>query len=303
MPWRTIPFVLLVTLVLSVPACSKKANTPGGDGGAPVPRGVDSDPNAAYTLQVREIQEGDKTEVVRHEATTQTQRGGTNTVEKLEKRLEYAEHIQLMPPGAPLPTKLTRTYAVAQKSDKSGQLQPLSFHGKTVSIEKSGATYGFKVDGKMMPRTDSAELEAEFSQADKVRIEALLPNRPVKVGEEWSVDRSVLHGFGIRSADVNLAKSSLTARLARAYTLDGKQWGQIAFNFDLVIDPNITGGKIRGLEGMWRIAGTFDVVIDGSASDNIVKGTVKAELIGRHKASESKLEVEGTIEKSVRMVR
>jgi len=304
MPRRLVPFVVFVLLVLSITACSRKADTPGPEGGPrPEPRGVDSDLNATYTLQVREIQEGDRTEVLRHESTTQTRRGTNGGTDKLERRLEYNEHIEQMPRGAPLPSRLTRTYRVAQKSEKSGSLQPLPFQGKTVAIEKRGAAFSFKVDGKTMPRTDSAELEEEFRQADKVKIEALLPGRPVRVGEEWSVDRAVLRAFGAQSADVDFSKSTLTARLARAYTLDGKQWGQIAFTFDLVIDPDMTGGKIRGVEGTWKIAGTLDVVIDGSATDSIMKGTVKAELAGRHKASESKLEVEGTIEKSVRTVR
>lgn len=300
---RALPFVLFVPLVLFTVACSKKPDAPGPDGGASAPRGVDSDPGAAYTIRVRELQEGDKTDVVRYESTTETRRGGNSGTDKLEKRLEYTEHIVQMPKGAPLPIKLTRTYKVAQKSDKAGLMQPLPFHGKTVTIEKRGSAYGFKVDGKTMPRADSAELDVEFRQADKVRIDALLPDGPVKVGDEWSVDREALKAFGNLSTDVDFAKSKLTARLARAYTLDGQQWGQIAFDFDLVIDPDITAGKIRGLEGTLKIAGTFDVVIDGSARDNIMKGSVKAELAGRHKASESKLEAEGTIERSVRTVK
>jgi hypothetical protein len=305
MPRRCVPSVLFVPLVLFVTACSKKADAPGPDGGAPrpEPRGVDSDPNAAYTLRVRDIQEGDKTEVVRYESTNQTQRGGTSTTEKLEERLEYTEHIIQMPKGAPLPTRLTRTYTIAQKSDKAGAMQPLPFQDKTVAIEKRGATYSFKVDGKLLPGTDSAGPAEEFRPANKASIEMLMPDRPVRLGDEWSVDRAVLQAFGGVPPNADFAKSKLTARLARAYTLDGKQWGQIAFDFDLVIDPDITGGKIRGLEGMMKIAGTFDVVIDGSAPDSIMKGTVKSELVGRHKASESKLESEGTIEKSVRMVR
>jgi hypothetical protein len=294
----------IALLLAALIGCSKKsADSPGG-APVPEPRGVDSDPKALYSLKVRGMQEGDKTEVVRRESTTENRKGGNSGTTKLEKHLEYNEHILKMPGGAHLPTKLSREYKVAQKTDlASAQLQPLSDQGKTVTIEKRGAGYHYTIDGKTPPRADVAEFDAEFRSADKVRIEALLPGEPVKVGDEWPVDRAVLRAFGEMSPDVDFEKSTLKARLARAYTLDGKQWGQIAFDIDLVIDPDITGGKIRGLEGTRKLSGTFDVVIDGTSRDNILKVTVKAALAGRHKATETKSEIEETIEKSVRMVK
>ena len=44
----------------------------------------------------------------------------------------------------------------------------------------------------------------------------------------------------------------------------------------------------------------FDAVIDGSARDSIMKSTVKSALSARHKATETKAEMDATIERTVR---
>jgi hypothetical protein len=297
---QLVPFVLLVLVTIS---CSKKTDTPGGNGGGPgpEPRGVESDPNATYTFRIRGVQKDDRTEMARHEASTEIRRGGGNETIKREKRFEYTEHILALPDGAVLPTRLTRNYSIAQSRDvKSGQMQPFAFQGKTVTIEKRGAFYQYTVDGKPLPRTETVELDGEFKIADKVGIDALLPDGPVKVGAHWPISREILVAFGGPFPDVDFSKSMLSGKLTRAYSLDGKQWGQIAFDFDLVIDPDIVGGKVRREEGTLKIAGTFDVVIDGSARDSIMKATVKSVLSGRHKATPTKVEVDATIERTVR---
>jgi hypothetical protein len=300
MPRRLSAFAILLLVVVG---CSKKADTPGANGSvpAPEPRGVESDPNATYTFKIRGVQKDDKTEVVRHESSTIIRRGGSNETIKREERFEYTEHILEIPEGATLPSRLTRNYSIAQSMDaKSGQMQPFSFQGKTVTIEKRGASFRYTVDKKPLPQPETLELDREFKNADKVRIDALLPDGPVKVGGHWPISREILRAFGGASPDVDFSKSMLSGKFTRAYTLGGKQWGQIAFDFDLVIDPDIVGGKIRREEGTIKYAGTFDVVIDGSARDSIMKATVKRVLSGRHKATETKAEMDATIERTVR---
>jgi hypothetical protein len=296
--------VLFVVLALFLTACSKKAEPPDG-APAPEPRGVDSDPNAVYSLKIRPVQKGDKTEVVRRESSAEVRRGGANETLKLGKHFEYSEHILEMPEGAPLPTRLTRDYKVAQKimDPKAGELKPLAFEGKTVAIAKRGAFYQYTVDGKPLAQPETIELDAEFRDAEKVKIDTLLPEGPVKIGERWPVRREILQAFGTVSADTDFSKSSLSAVFTRAYTLDGKQWGQITFDFELVIDPSITGGKVRGPEGTLKTTGTFDIVIDGTSRDSIMKGSVKGELAGYHKASAVKSEIDTTFEKTARMVK
>ena len=262
---------------------------------------MDSDPNAVFMFKVRTLQEGDKTDVLRSESITTENRQGAKTEQtKYERRFEYLERILQMPVGAALPTKLTRTYHVAQRTDpRTGQLQPLPFNGKTIDIEKRGAGYRFTIDGKPMPRLDALELDAEFQNADRVTIEALLPDHGVKVGESWTVPPAILKAFGGEvSRGVDLARSRLTARLARAYTKEGRQWGSIAFDFELV--PRAASAKpARDGERTLKVAGTFDVVIDGSAPDNVMKGTITSEVSGKKQGIDVKTSINGTVERSV----
>jgi hypothetical protein len=284
--------VLAVALVIAV-GCSKK-NEPGGGGGASGDGRVEGDPNATYTLKIRPVQEGDQTNVIRSDSsTTETKRGAKTERSKFEKRFEYLERIVEMPAGAALPTKLTRTYHVARRTDlKSGELQPLPFNGKTVDIEKKGSSYQLTIDGKRMPREDAVELESEFRSADKLKIDALLPDHPVRVGESWTLASAILKAFGEdMSAGMDLTKSRLTAQLARAYTQDGHQWGTIAFDFELV--P-------KAVTGTMKVAGTFDTVIDGTAPDGIMKGTVKGDITGKDRRGEFKTIIDGAVEKTVR---
>lgn len=294
---RLIAFAVLVLIVIG---CSKKKDDPAGGGGD---GGVDGDPNATYTLKIRAVQEGDKTNVIRSDSTTtETKRGAKTEQFKHEVRFEYFEHILELPAGTTLPTKLTRTYHVARRTDpKSGQLLPLSLNGKTVDIEKKGSSYQYTIDGKRVSREDALELDAEFRNADKIRTEALLPDHPVKVGESWTVPPEILKAFGgDTSAGVDLTKSRLISRLARAYTKDGRQWGSIAFDFDLVLDPKVIGKAGGDAVGTVKIGGTFDIVIDGSARDAVMKGTVKGDVTGKNRGGEFKTTIDGSVEKTVR---
>lgn len=295
-----------VLLVLSLIGCSKKPDAPaggGGDGATPAAerRGVDSDPNTTYTFKIRDVREGDKSQVVYHEASTENQHSASTSTIKREKRFEYTEEILAMPEGSPIPSRLTRDYAVAQSlDDKSGQMQPYSFQGKTVLFEKGGAFYRYTVEGKPLSRSETMEFDDEFKKAEKARIEALLPDGPVKVGGHWPISREIVPAFGADPSSVDFSKSMLSGKFNRAYTLDGKQWGQIAFDFDLVIKPDVFRGNIRREDETVKVTGTCDVVIDGSARDSILKATVKGSFTGRLKAAKTKVELDGTIERTVR---
>src|SRR5689334_14213589 len=117
--------LLTLTAAISfVIGCSRPKTGPaggGGDNGA-----VESNPDAIYTLKLRPVQEGDKTDVIRYESmTTEVKRGAKTEHFQRESQFEYLEQIQEMPAGAALPTRLTRTYHTARRTDlKTGQLMP-----------------------------------------------------------------------------------------------------------------------------------------------------------------------------------
>ncbi len=125
-----------------------------------------------------------------------------------------------------------------------------------MDIEKKGSNFQFTINSKADPREDSVELASEFAAQDKFKIDSLLPDHAVKIGESWNVKPDILKAFGDEmAAGIDSTKSRLNARLARAYTQDGQQWGSIAFDFGLV--PKSAAETMK-------VAGTFDLVIDGS---------------------------------------
>src|SRR6478735_8160581 len=100
---RMIPLAVAIVLVVG---CKKKTPSTDNDGG---------DPNATYTIKLREAQQGDKSTNTSHE--TAALDFGKGQKLNTETKLEYTEHIIEMPAGAAVPTKLTRTYTVAKSSD------------------------------------------------------------------------------------------------------------------------------------------------------------------------------------------
>ena len=96
---KMIPLAVAITLALG---CSKKKD--------------EGDPNATYTLKFRDPQQGEKYEVTVAE-TSEMDMGGKGDKMTTQKKYEYTEHILEMPAGEKQPTKLTRAYKVAQRTD------------------------------------------------------------------------------------------------------------------------------------------------------------------------------------------
>lgn len=301
---KMIPLAVAIVLVLG---CKKKEETGGGGGDG----GTDSDPNATYTLKFRGEQQGDKVDVVESSSmTNENTKAGKSETRTNKKRYEYTEHILEMPAGANKPTKLTRAYRVAEHTDfKTKDVKALSFQGKTVTIEKDTkkgiSPYKFTVDGKPLDFMEALDLDGEFRSDKKGNeLDVFLPKNPVKVGDTWTVDPEKLKSFtgGLASA-ADKSKSTYTCKLTRAYTKDGKQWGVIAFDFDMPVDvAQASKGREAGT-GSIKFTGTLDAVIDGSAPDHTLKGTMKASFSNPTKGAEAKGTTEMTIEHSVKTVK
>src|SRR5262249_55026173 len=150
--------------------------------------------------------------------------------------------------------------------------------GKTLTIEKNKTGYGFSVDGK---KIDSFETIALVFDRDKEDFEAgLLPKQPVKVGETWTVEPEAVKSLlGPASGTANLSKSTLNCKLARAYTKDGKQWGVLEIDFNIVYEAT-PGQMVTTGSGTMRINGSLDAVLDGSAGDRALKITSQVAFSG-----------------------
>jgi hypothetical protein len=280
-------------LFLVVLGCSKKKEDGGGGGEV---RGVDGDPDATYTLKIRPVAKGDRYAVTSAESSSTTiEHGGKSRKVDAEKQFEYTEEVLELADGSAAPARLTRAYKVARRTSvQSKPVEPLSYQGKTVLIERVGKNYRYTVDGKHLPPAETLEFDAEFRDIEHEPTAALLPKRPVKVGESWPVDPAEIRFLGTLPG-ANLSKSSLSCTLKRAYTLDGKQWGVIAVEFTIALDPARSGG-----EGTLRYTGTLDAVVDGSSREGTIKGT---QNLTHTALNGAKTTADGSTEKTVKSVK
>jgi hypothetical protein len=271
--------------------CSKKKDDDSGSGGD------SGDPNATYTIKLRGEQKGDKLQVVKTRSGTQTTTvaGKSLPQQKEQMKFEFVETILEMPDGAPKPTKVTRQYKTAQKSDPKGELRSLSYSGKTVTIEKKGMTYSYTVDGKPIPLAERAEFAEEFEKADKLKPDDLMPTKPAKVGETWDIDFAKIKALtGELPFALDKDQSKFTGKLARAYKKDGQQWGVIEFRIIMTVAP---GKKGPPLSGTITADITIDTAIDASVHAGSMKFTQKGTLSAKDpKAGEVNVVIDGTRE-------
>jgi hypothetical protein len=286
---RLIPLVVALGLVVGCEKRSDQNSSGGGDGK------IDSDPNAAYTLKLREEEQGDRAEVTVSGSGSSDLRGsGKIQKQNDERRFEYTQSVIELKAGDRQPTKLTRTYKTARGYDpRSNSMKALPYEGKTVTIEKKGPRYEFTADGKQMTPAEIGDLVHEFPKPEKTRPSDLIPKNPVKIGELWTVDAATLKKIaGDVTLPLDLSRSRVTGNLARAYTKDGKQWGVIALNYDLVVDSGAAaGGKPQAggtLTGTLTITGTIEAVIDGSTRDGTTTMTVNIDVTAKGGPAELK---------------
>lgn len=278
---------LLVPLLAIAVGCGKKATT--ADSGQPEPAAATAagESKATYAIKVRdEAQEGEKHQISKSQTIAIT--GKLSPEDKQPKTLkggekfEYTQVVVTMPAGSDQPTKLTRTYKIAEQTEPGGKTKPYSFQGKTVTFEKKGAKdpYAIKTgDGKTLPEFEAFDHFAELNGKGRLKLEILLPKSPVKVGESWSVDRAGVQRFaGEAKMNVDLEKSRITGKLKRVHDRDGHPWGEIEWQAVMeTLKP----------KGPQDVAATFtcqidvDVPIDGSAYSGSLKMQLKSVSKGK----------------------
>ncbi|MCE9560655.1 MAG: hypothetical protein K8U57_01245 [Planctomycetes bacterium] len=288
--------VTLTVLVAMTVGCSK-GDMPSGDPNNPGPVEV-TDPNATYTIKLRDQQTGDKTDIVktRSGSMSATTANATTTV-KEKSKFEYTESVIETAPGEPRPTKVSRAYKVAEKADQKGDMHNLSYAAKTVTIEKYAKGYKITADGKSLPVQEQVELGDDIA-GGRGNFDGMLPKSAVKVGEEWTVDIAAVKGIsGKMPFEYHKEKSKITGKLVRAYKKDGQQWGVIDWKIALVFDTHAPNGSpIRGSLPSQMI---YDTVIDGSARAGTLKITMNGSIDHRDALGhEVKMTIEGVQEQT-----
>lgn len=229
-----------------------------------------------YTLKLYKSKKGDKSA---HESTKSEKAsavvsaGGKEKTEanSSEEKEAYTQEILEKKEGDRRPTKLTRTYTVAEKTAK-GETKKAVYAGATVLIEKKGDKYEFSIAGKALKEDEAPDLFRKFNKKDEEpQNEDLLPDAPVKVGETWTVaaDKSEKIFNALGSGDktkIDAKKSSISGKLLKAYKKDGAQFGVLEFTIAVAATDLELGGQLVKLTtgSKFVIKATVDTCIDGT---------------------------------------
>jgi len=202
----------------------------------------------AYTLKLYKSKVGDQLKVSKSKTeggTLKIEFGGMTRNEELAggEKTVYTQEILAKPDGAKKPTKLKRTYEIAQKIEKKETVkQP--FHGETVTIEKVGDKYEFTMNGKKMNAADAVELDKEFNKkSEGPTNDEMLSDKPVKVGESWDVDvkKAIESLNDDGKLTISEKGSSIKGKLLKAEKKDGVLFGTIEFTIVLVVEKMAFG--------------------------------------------------------------
>jgi hypothetical protein len=184
--------------------------------------------------------------------------------------------------GQPWPAEMRRTY---EKDLRGGRAGPL--HGRTVAFVKREGKYLFLVDDGSRPDPEEpARWERKYNGGDRpTEQECMDPRRPVRVGEEWTLDVKLIGKALAEGAVLDAAKSRATCRLVRAYRKDGRQFGV------LEVHAEFAPAEFQGLSLRPPLTASTKVVIDcpidGSSSERVekmsasMKGTAKLSRQGQ----------------------
>ena len=143
-------------------------------------------------------------------------------------------------------------------------------------FELKDGHYAITVDGKPLPDEEEKSLSKELEQESLIKYSDLLPQKPVKVGDSWKIDDSVVEKMGKAMMKemplpIEKIKGTATARMVQAYNIAGKQWAVIEFKIDFTIEGNAVSGTISETIH-------FDGVVDGSSHEGTMKSQEKAVL-------------------------
>ncbi len=133
--------IRLAALAAVLVGCAKRQEDAGGSADS-------GDPNATYTIKLREPQVGDKYQILRTGNRAYTSQKTVKGKPKSEKsrgtsRYEYTDEILEIKKPGDSPTKVKHVYTTAERV-MNGKTTPASFRTKSVAIEKSGIGYNFE---------------------------------------------------------------------------------------------------------------------------------------------------------------
>jgi hypothetical protein len=181
-------------------------------------------------------------------------------VETTEESDEYVESILEMKDGKPI--KTSRAYRYARKTTRPGSEVELVYSGKAVQIEQKDGLIKITMNGRELSATESKAIRDELSGSSSIDPESRLPKTPVRIKQEWIVDRDVIRDWARNSTgNIDAERSSIRGQLLDAYTTkDGKQWGRIEYRAEILNKSDTTDGPSQ-----LTVIATEETPIDGSS--------------------------------------
>lgn len=289
---RLVPCVLLAA---SIVGCAKK---PAAEPDAPAEK--------TYAIRLRDRVTGDRFAVTEtgSGSTRRTEDFGDGKPQVLEfggtHKYAYTEEYLDVPKPGELPTKARRTYTVAELTEHGKPVMDVAaFQGKAVLVgpDKDGRGYEFRVEpgGTMVSGAHGYHLFRHYNpDAKAAKPTELFPDRPVKVGESWQLDRAVVAArFGRPGTKLDPAKTTATGTLTKVAEKGGREFGTVEYVLTLaLLDDTPPGPEPRVQPGSAvKYAITVELCLDGSVSDGSVAVTTTEDVVLRGTAEKLPREV------------
>jgi hypothetical protein len=139
--------------------------------------------------------------------------------------------------------------------------------GKSIIATRAGEIYKFEC-GAGLSSEEMKALDAKFNKSHLVDDAGILPNKAVRLNEEWVIDaaqfaKEIVQNFPLI---VNVQRSSGTARLVKAYKRDDAQFGIIELRATIRFNPAlaVANGVSVDDDSKMEMTGTVDMCIDAS---------------------------------------
>jgi hypothetical protein len=168
-------------------------------------------------------------------------------------------------------TKFKRTYEKSTTTT-AGKKQANSYEGRTVVYELKDGKYEVSVEGTPpLPKKDLDDLAKREKVSDADPEDLILPDKPVKVGDKWSLDKQLAKFLKEAMAgglDVDSEKAKGEVKLEKAYEKDGVQFGVLKLTITVPIKSVGEGaGKMTfDSPATLELKTTLDIAIDGKST-------------------------------------
>lgn len=260
-------FAIAVIFSAGVIGCGKK---PSDEAGAPL--------TGAITIKLRDRAAGDKF------AVTESGKGSRKVTEDFgdgmpkshdsagEHNYAFTEELLEVPKPGELATKARRTYSVAELTD-NGRKDAAAFQGKSVLVQPDKDGYEFRIEpgGELVFGPHAQHIARQYNPlARTIKATALLPERPVSVGEPWELNKDVVAKvFLPGGAKLDPARSTATGKLGSTNINGGREFGELVYLLNLsLLDDGPLETRLRIVPGS-TLKMTITVVqcLDGTSSD------------------------------------